>query len=167
MTKLGLTFEDKMPTREKIPYRGEFGFTVRHRTKGVIEVFEDHNLVVDQARDIMARMMGNDTLNPIGTFAIGTNADSPLPDNEELTDIWKKNIDSISFSATLGKVTFYWSLAYGEANGVGDGGFEIGEYGLYTGVYTNDSGRLFARKARGIITKNLDLALSGYWSILF
>jgi hypothetical protein len=138
--------------------RGYFTLDILRASDGaLIERFEDANLIVNGAKDQLARLVAGDFanrhINQIG-FGVGTAAASP--NNTALTGAVWKPLASVSYPAT-GQVAFAWSLAPAEANGMA-----ITEFGLRCA-----DGTLFARKVRDPIHKSDDLALSGVWTLIF
>lgn len=136
--------------------RGEFSLKVYK--KGVlIEEYTDSNLIMNVAKDALARLIGGDgsgkTITKIG---FGTNGTAPTPDDTALTNAYIKPITSRSYPQT-GHVTFTWRLETTEANGK-----QIREFGLLCSDNT-----LFARKTRGAIEKADDISLEGTWTIIF
>ena len=138
--------------------RGHFLLDLRRASDGaLIERFEDANLIVNGAKDQLARLVAGDTDNRHIThigFGVGTAAAAPT--NTGLTGAFWKPIASVSYPAT-GQVAFSWALGASEANGMA-----ITEFGLRTA-----GGVLFARKVRNPIHKSDDLTLSGVWTLIF
>lgn len=136
--------------------RGDFRLEMR-RDGVLIEVFEEKNLIVNGAKDQLARLVGgsgsNRQITQIG-FGIGTAAASP--GNTGLTSAYTKPLTSVEYPAT-GQVRFNWTLSTAEANGK-----SITEFGLICADST-----LFSRKVRAPIQKESDLSLSGAWTIIF
>ena len=138
--------------------RGYFTLDIRRASDGaLIERFEDANLIVNGAKDQLARLAGGNGsgrhITHIG-FGVGTGAASP--NDTGLTGAFWKPLASVSYPAT-GQVAFAWSLAPAEANGMA-----ITEFGLRCA-----DGTLFARKTRQPIHKSDDLSLTGTWTIIF
>lgn len=136
--------------------RGDFRLEVR-RNGELVEVFEEKNLIVNGAKNQLARLVGgsgaNRQITQIG-FGIGTTAASP--GNTALTSAYTKAVTSVDYPAT-GQVRFSWALSAAEANGKA-----ITEFGLICA-----DGTLFSRKVRAPIQKESDLSLSGAWTIIF
>jgi hypothetical protein len=137
--------------------RGAFVCELRRADGALIERVEEANLIVNGAKDQLARLVGgagaNRHITHIG-FGVGTSAASP--NNTGLTGAYWKPITSVSYPAT-GQAAFAWSLSTAEANGLA-----ITEFGLRCA-----DGTLFARKARNPIHKSDDLSLTGTWTIIF
>ncbi|HQS59619.1 MAG TPA: hypothetical protein PKZ37_14670 [Gallionellaceae bacterium] len=123
-----------------------------------IEHFSEPQLIVDQGRSNVTRLLGGDVANlHIAQIGFGTNGAAALPGNTALTGAFVKSIDGHSYPSAT-SVLFNFSLAAGEANGL-----SIIEFGLLTA-----SGLLHARKVRGgAFLKEADLSLSGTWQLLY
>lgn len=138
--------------------RGHFLLDIlRARDGALIERFEHENLIVNGAKDQLARLVAGDAANRHIThigFGVGTSAAAPT--NAGLTSAFWKPVANVSYPAT-GQVAFAWTLGAGEANGMA-----ITEFGLRTA-----GGVLFARKVRNPIHKSDDLTLSGVWTLIF
>jgi len=158
--------------------RGIFKMTVRKSGK-VIEVYEDHNLIVDNAKLLLAHLLGGDTEGKSVTkIGFGTNGATPVPDNASLTNPFMKPVSNISYPGfiteevnwgpVLGlpqdlvlpwhgyQVRFDWELLTTE-----DNGHSISEFGLFSGNNT-----LFSRKSRNSpIVKQSDISIEGSWII--
>ena len=126
------------------------------RKAEVIEQVDESNLVVTLASSIMANAIGGAAAGGVvSTFGIGTNLLAPASGNTVLTGSFTKPLDGVSYPAPS-QVSFAFSLASGEANGI-----NIGELGLLTG-----NGLLFARKVRQAgLPKDSTVSLSGTWTI--
>ncbi|MEW5790047.1 MAG: hypothetical protein ACOY4L_09190 [Pseudomonadota bacterium] len=137
--------------------RGTFVCELRRADGALIERIEEANLIVDGAKDQLARLVGGSVegrhITQIG-FGVGTAA--AAPGNTGLTGAFWKPVTSVSYPAA-GQVAFAWSLSTAEANGLA-----ITEFGLRCA-----DGTLFARKVRAPIHKSDDLSLTGTWTILF
>ncbi len=161
-------------TFSNIPIKGVFSYKVYNRNKQLVFVYEDPNLVVGMSKEILAKLIAGDSDKFITKLAVGNDQTTPTPDDLTIgtiatTDLvlgnnvlgeglaaFAKTIDDISYPE-FGEVTFEWSLDYSEANGL-----DICEFGLLT-----DDQNLFARKTRGAIVKQSDLAFEGTWRIVF
>lgn len=138
------------------PLTGEFRLAI-YRAGQLVEEFVEPNLIVNGAKDQLARLVGgagaNRHITHIG-FGIGTTAAAPT--NTGLSGAYWKPVTSVSYPAT-GQVAFAWALGASEANGMA-----ITEFGLRCA-----DGTLFARKVRAPIHKSDDLSLTGTWTIIF
>jgi hypothetical protein len=159
---------------------GIFKMTVRKAGK-IIERYEDHNLIVDNAKLLMAHLVGGDTAGtPITNIAFGTNGTPPTPDDTAITNPFSKPVshvsypgfkaDEVNWKFVLGlsddlitewtgyQVQFDWELRTSEDNGQA-----ISEFGLLSGNKT-----LFNRKTRdNPIHKASDISIEGSWIITF
>jgi hypothetical protein len=145
-----------MREKDFVAIRGDFRLVVK-KNGVVVEEYEDHNMIMDVAKDAMAQLVGGSgsgkTITKIG---FGTNGNGPFPTDTTLTGSYSKNVASVSYPTT-GQVQFNWLLTTAEANGMA-----ITEFGLICGDAT-----LFARKTRGAIEKQDDISLDGSWTIIF
>lgn len=137
--------------------RGRFCLELRRADGSLIEAIDEANLIVNGAKDQLARLAGGNGsgrhITHIG-FGVGTGAASP--NDAGLTGAFWKAISSVGYPAT-GQVAFSWTLSTAEANGMA-----ITEFGLRCA-----DGTLFARKTRQPIHKSDDLSLTGTWTIIF
>lgn len=132
--------------------------TLRIYRRGELLEEEGHNLVVDNYKQIHARMLGGDVTNrSIVKIGFGISSAAPAPGNTSLTSAFVKAVDSVSYPAS-NRVQFNFSLGTDEANGKA-----IMEFGLLTG-----SDLLYARKTRSsALNKESDISLTGSWRIDF
>ena len=132
--------------------------TIEVRRNGVlVDVFTDENLIVNSAKNQLARLIGGDGTNRnITHFGVGVGTSPAQPDNATLQGAVWKPISSVSYPET-GKAQFYWNLTTADANGLA-----LTEFGLRCA-----DGTLFSRKQRAAIYKQADIALSGTWTIAF
>jgi len=145
-----------MTQTEQVVMRGEFTLRV-FRNGTLIEEQFDPNMIMNVAKDAMARLIGGDGAGKIITdIGFGINGVGPSPNDTTLTSSHVRPITSVSYPAP-GRVSFNWTLGTSEANGKA-----IAELGLICG-----DGTLFARKTRGAINKEADLSLDGVWTIIF
>jgi hypothetical protein len=155
--------------------KGQLNFVDQHRTiKGVLaykvyrhvngkkellETYEDHNLIVNRAREQMAHLIAGDSVanRKITKIAFGTNGIEADLLDETITGATTKDLDGYTYPAQT-QVRFSWSLGVGEANGKA-----IREFGL---ICADNS--LFARRTRNKpINKESDISLEGTWTIIF
>lgn len=136
--------------------RGEFRLAI-YRHGVLVEEISEPNLIVNGAKDQLARLVGgNGTNRHVTQIGFGTGTAAAAPTNTALTGAFWKPVISVSYPAT-GQVAFTWSLSTAEANGMA-----ITEFGLRCA-----DGTLFARKVRAPINKSDDLSLAGVWTIVF
>jgi hypothetical protein len=147
-----IQFIDQYPSK----MRGEFGMKV-YRKGILIEEYEDHNIIVNGARSVVARLIsGNGTGKNINRIAFGTSGAAPSPDNTTIIGAFIKNLSSYSYPVA-GQVLFVWDLSTTEANGK-----SILEFGL---LCADDT--LFARKTRAKpLEKDSDISIEGRWLII-
>ena len=139
------------------PLRGVFSMRVIARSGKVIREDCDHNMIVNTAREALARLVSEgDQSKRITRFAVGVNDETPTPADTVITGMYRNAIVGHEFPEP-GVVRFRWQLGYEEANGM-----NIVEYGLLC-----DDDSLFARKTREAIYKASDIAVDGEWSIIF
>lgn len=142
--------------KEGVPLAGHFHVDV-YRSGVLVAVIDEENLIVNGAKNQLARLIGgagtNRHITQIG-FGIGQTV--AAPGQTALTSPYIKSIGSVEYPAT-GQVRFNWSLSTAELNGVA-----ITEFGLICA-----DGTLFSRKQRKPIEKESDLSLTGSWTILF
>lgn len=139
------------------PLRGVFSMRVIDRSGMVIREYRDHNMIVNSAREALAKLVSEgDPSKCISRFAVGINDEPPTPTDTIITGMYRNAIVVHEFPEP-GVVKFKWQLGYEEANGM-----NIVEYGL---LCEDDS--LFARKTREAIYKASDIAFDGEWSIIF
>jgi hypothetical protein len=139
--------------------RGDFRVQIYRRGR-LIEAYHDHNLIVDGARDAMARLIMEDVAGKrITHIALGTNGAAPTPDDTAITGTFVKVISGFSYPVP-GQAEITWNLSVSEANGLA-----IIEFGLICA-----DGTLFARKIRENskpIYKEDDISIDGQWTIIF
>jgi hypothetical protein len=147
----------------------------------IIEQYEDHNLIVNNAKLLMAHLIAGDTTGKfITNIAFGTNGTTPTPDDTMITNPFSKPVNGVTYPGyiteevnwgpVLGlptdlttewlgyQVQFNWELLTSEDNGQA-----IREFGLLSGNQT-----LFNRKTRNSpINKEPDISIEGSWIITF
>jgi hypothetical protein len=126
--------------------------------KELIENWGGPNLIVDNYKQIHARLLGGDVTNrSVTRIGFGTSGTAPAGGNTSLTGAYTKNVDAVTYPLT-NQVQFAFSLGTGEANPLA-----IMEFGLFTA-----GGVLYARKVRSAaLNKETDLSFSGTWLITF
>lgn len=145
-----------MTDKEQVAMRGDFRLRI-YRNGVLIDEQHDPNMIMNVAKDAMARLIGGDgagkTITKIG---FGSNGVGPSPNDTTLTNQYSKPVTSVTYPAT-GQAAFSWTLGTSESNGLA-----ITELGLVC-----SDGTLFSRKTRGAINKAADLSLDGVWTIIF
>jgi hypothetical protein len=153
-----------MKIQETVLVRGYLQMRV-YQCGRLIEDYQNHNLIVDGAHEIMAKLIvatftglpATDTGKKIDRIAFGINGTDPTPGDTVITSPFIKGFDHITFPAP-NQVSFNWSLGTTEANGKA-----ISEFGLLC-----TDGTLFARRNRvKPINKDSDIAIEGQWVIVF
>lgn len=136
---------------------GHFTLEVR-RAGALIERTDEANLVVTGARNLLAGLLGGRRAAPgLALMGFGTSMVAADFGNAALLLPYTRPFEAVTYAD--GTVTFGFALPVGEANGL-----LIGEFGLLSA-----DGVLFARKTRtyAAIPKDINLSLSGTWSIQF
>ena len=142
--------------KEGVPLAGHFHLDV-YRSGVLVAVIDEENLIVNGAKNQLARLIGGAGTNRhITQIGFGVGQAAAAPGQTALTSPYIKAIGSVEYPAT-GQVRFNWSLSTAELNGVA-----ITEFGLICA-----DGTLFSRKQRKPIEKESDLSLTGSWTILF
>ena len=135
---------------------GDFRCRVLDRTNNVIQIIEEHNLVVNTAKTILATLLGG-TGHPVSLIGFGTGtAAANVADTGLLTPEYY-GITGVMYPAGGTSVQFNWYLAYDQLVGV-----NISEFGLFTEDYD-----MFSKKTYSAIPKSADMAFDGQWTITF
>jgi len=147
-----------MDITDAVKMTGTLEIGVIRKSDGLlIDHWRDENLIVDGAREMLARLIAGDgTGDTITQIGFGTSSDPASPNDTGLTSAHWRPLSGHSYPSA-GKVRFDFVLSTTEANGL-----TIREFGLRTA-----SGELFSRKVRGGIEKNSDISLEGTWTITF
>ena len=150
-------------------------------TGRLVDLVEGHNIVVNDGREALARLLGNsgpdggvtswhvDTmkfgkgghnpLNPLEMVAVSV-TDTDLYDQGATPAYYPDKTVTVSFPSYR-KVTFEASVEAAEGNGTGV--LEYSEAGLYY-----DTGQImFSHKAFGYIVKNNTIRLVATWTFTF
>ncbi len=124
--------------------------------------FADYNVIVNNGRAQVARLIGNDTTNrPVTKIGFGVGASAAVATDSALTTPFIKAITTavpgtgVTYPVAT-STKFSWTLENAEGNGL-----NITEFGLYS----NDGTTLFARKVRSAIAKTSAIRLVGTWTI--
>lgn len=144
-------------TVDRFPVKGIFKMIVRKKGK-VIEEYEDHNLIVNGARNQAVQFFaGNPTGRHIASIAFGTNGTSPEVTDTEITGAYTKDVAGFEYP-DLGQIQTNWELLPNENNGMA-----IIEFGLLSA-----DGTLLCRKVRNNpIYKEPDISIEGHWTWIF
>jgi len=153
--KCPVRFSDRQEIRGILKYK-----VYRHKgdQKELIEEFCDDNLIVNGARNQMARLIaGNVSNRSINRIALGTNGTAPDVADTAITNQFAKAVSAFSYPS-MGQVQIDWELLVTENNGMA-----ILEFGLLCADNT-----LFSRRIRNNpIHKESDISLEGQWTIIF
>jgi hypothetical protein len=143
--------------KERQGYRGSFRVKVWEQDR-VIRDYQKHNLIVDGAKGVMARLVGGDADGHfISKIACGTSADEADPADTAVTGAFVKDVEDISFPEP-DQVQFDLHIGSDENNGQ-----TINEFGLLT---ENDT--LFARIVMDEpINKTHQISVDIEWVIIF
>lgn len=135
--------------------KGEFHLRVLKHGKE-IERIDDHNLVVDTGRIRLAELAAGKSTAFITHIGVGSGANT-----EEVTDTELTNgqlFPLVKTTVTGRDVQLDFLIDTTEANGM-----LIREFGLFCA-----DGTMFSRRARkGVIEKQDDIQISGYWILHF
>ena len=134
--------------------RGNVHLEVKKKGR-VIDVSDEHNVVVIGGRGILAGLLGGrDAGKYITHVGVGTSSNAAT---ESDTDLTGKVLIAVSSATYDGpKVRFNFTIGSSQANGM-----TIRELGLF---FAN--GTMFSRKVRkSAIGKEDDIEITGYWDI--
>jgi hypothetical protein len=142
---------------ERQGYRGSFRVKV-WKQGSVIRDYQKHNLIVDGAKGIMARLVGGDIDGHfVSKIACGTSAAEADPEDTAITGAFAKDVEDISFPEP-DQVQFDLHIGADENNGD-----VINEFGLLT-----EDDTLFARIVMDEpINKTHQISLDVEWVIVF
>lgn len=137
---------------------GWFRLEVRENGR-VVDVMDERNAIVVGYRDASAAALAGQP-GAVTQIGFGTGTTPAVFGNTGLTNAFLAPVNSATLAGgNSGRVTFGFSLASGDANGLA-----IAEFGLLTAA-----GVLVARKVRraAAIQKNATISLAGTWTIEF
>lgn len=135
---------------------GDFNCNIVDRSGNIIKNIEEHNLVVNTSKSILAALLGGVGL-PVSKIGFGTGTAAAVLTDTGLTSPQYYTITNVSFPTSTEWVQFDWYLGYSELIG-----WEISEFGLFTA-----SNAMFSRKVYDAIPKSGDMAFEGSWIIKF
>lgn len=156
----------------KPPYEGNFKIYRSSNSSSWDLIYEDHNLIVNKAREILRDLMFGDSNNLISSIQFG---DMNLGETDDIKNVPEASLNDTGLihklyekDVTKRKVTVEQSpgieytciLGLDELNG--DGSQLLTEYGLFT-----EGGEMFAKKNRAGIFKDSDSSLKFVWTIIF
>jgi len=134
---------------------GRLHLTVRKNGK-VIERWEDHNLIVDGARQLMAKMAAGIVSTSITDLGVGSGNAPETVDDTALKNGVLIPIKTRTVNDKQARFDFF--IGTDQANGI-----NIREFGLFTA-----NGTMFAHRVRDrSLEKADDLTIEGYWEINF
>lgn len=146
-----------MQLNDKTLVKGQFELVVKDKSGAVLEKYTDKNLIVNGAKNQLARLIsGNGANRHITQIGFGTGTSPASPNNTALTAGFFKPITAAGYPQN-GQASFSWSLSTTEGNGMA-----ITEFGLRCA-----DGTLFAKKVRAAINKSDDISITGTWTIIF
>ena len=134
---------------------GRLHLTVRKNGK-VIEHWEDHNLIVDGARQLMAKMAAGIVSTSITDLGVGSGNTPETVDDTALKNGVLIPIKTRTVNDKQARFDFF--IGTDQANGI-----NIREFGLFAA-----NGTMFAHRVRDrSLEKADDLTIEGYWEINF
>lgn len=134
---------------------GEFHIEVRRRGK-VVDEFGDHNLVVDSGRTRLAELAAGKSDRYITQIGVGSGHEAEdggdtILENQQLFPLSSSSVDGRD-------ARFDFVIGENDANGLA-----IREFGLFCSDNT-----MFTHRVRhGVIEKENDIELHGYWILHF
>ena len=145
-----MKFEDSIK-----PITGEIHFKV-YRNKRVIDQFDDHNLVVDAGRIKLANLAAGKTTSAISQIGVGSGSTSENIADTQLENQQLFPLTSIEVNGRDVQCNFH--LNNNDAVGLA-----IREFGLFC-----SDGTMFSHRVRkGVIEKENDIEIRGYWILHF
>lgn len=147
------------------------------RSGRLLERIEGENIVVNDGREALARLLGNDggpTTWYVDTIKFGDGGHNPLDVTEMLpvditdSDLYGTEHFSTAVTVTfpaLKKVTFTGTVEAAEGNSPGDT-IDPNEYSE-AGLYYNGGLLMFAHKSFGYVVKNSTIRLVATWTFTF
>lgn len=142
--------------------RGDFHLEVfRHGVP--IDHIDDHNLVVYTGRERLAQLLCGESTKGVTQLGVGSGAATELDTDTELTE---QQLFQLTGRKSDGRdARFDFEIKENEANGLA-----IREFGLFCEDGVMFSHRLRRRKDNGlpgVIEKEDDISIKGYWIIHF
>ena len=137
------------------PCKGEFHIDV-YRNGARVEMFGDHNLVVEAGRIRLAELAAGTSADYITQIGVGEGAETEKDTDTALTNQMLFPLDKASVTGRDARFDF--SIDNTQANGL-----KIHEFGLFC-----KDGTMFSHRVRkGIIEKEDDIQIRGYWILHF
>jgi hypothetical protein len=141
--------------KSNVTLKGNFLCILRDVHGREISRIEDHNLVVNNGRDNVLKLLGGDVAGlPITKIGAGTGTAAANVSDTGLTAGVLKTVSTVTYGT--GTVTFKATFGTGDANGLA-----LSEFGLF-----NSGSVLFARKVNSsVINKNNTFSFDVEWTI--
>jgi hypothetical protein len=142
---------------ERQKYRGKVRVKV-YEQDSLIRDYQNHNLIVDGAKGVMAHLVGGITTGyVVSKIACGTSAAEADPSDDAITGAYTKEVEDVSYPQA-DQVQFDLHIGSDESNGK-----TINEFGLLTANNT-----LFARIVMDEpINKTAQISLDIEWVVAF
>ena len=143
---------------EKMPEITGHLHYVATRRGDIVEVFDDHNLVVDAGRELVALIMAGKQVTSITKLGVGSGTTVESVKDTRLADCVYIPLTTRSVDGKTARFDFV--IGTDQANGL-----NIHEFGLFA-----DNGVMFSHRVRDKekdLVKADDLELTGYWEINF
>lgn len=122
----------------------------------VIQKYEDHNVIVNNALLQICRFIGNLNSSPVTKIGFGEGRNPPQATDFELTNSYIRAVTNSQVDDGNKSVTFNFQLDTSEYNG-----HNIREMGLYC-----ENETLFSRRTIAVpIEKTVNIAIFGSWTI--
>lgn len=137
------------------PCKGEFHIDV-YRNGTHVDSFGDHNLVVEAGRIRLAELASGLSTDCISQIGVGDGAE---PEKDTDTALSNQMLFPLDKASVTGRdARFDFSIDNTQANGL-----KIHEFGLFC-----KDGTMFSHRVRkGIIEKEDDIQIRGYWILHF
>ena len=137
------------------PCRGDFHLAV-YKGGEIIDLVDDHNLVVDAGRIRLAELAAGKSGSCITKIGVGSGSATEAADDTELEGQQLFPLTSASVDGRDARFDFL--IDNSQANGL-----EIHEFGLFCA-----DGTMFSHRVRtGLIEKEDDIQIKGYWILHF
>jgi len=151
---------------------GRLSYQLKRPDGTVILEDEGNNLVVSQADDVTAKLVGGgpagDGLNMtyVKYVAVGTDGTAVSPADTAITNYEMYPFTSVTFP-TPGTIEFNFYIDFANANNLGGAALPIQEFGLYTSEATASSRKLYARIVKPAIAKDVNMSITGKWTVTY
>ena len=137
------------------PCRGDFHLAV-YKGGEIIDLVDDHNLVVDAGRIRLAELAAGKSGSCITKIGVGSGSTAEAADDTELDG---QQLFPLTSATVDGRdARFDFLIDNSQANGL-----KIHEFGLFCA-----DGTMFSHRVRtGLIEKEDDIQIKGYWILHF